>query len=178
MRTVHVGLSAGHGSTKEAEHWLHDLGLDLPAGTIACTHLVHRPWPHVALSLAVPHHGSSAAPVLDGLPPVPAELTGAAADARAEHAERRAGRAVLYPGVDRLVGELTVAELLAMSAIEAVTVLGGPQPEPADVIGTRDFVRPQWIDGRLVLMATPVEPGRIAPFEIPDPVACCTFHGR
>jgi hypothetical protein len=50
------GLSRGHESTSQAEHWLVELVslLGTPAGTVACTHFARTPYPHVAVSLAVP----------------------------------------------------------------------------------------------------------------------------
>ncbi|HYN95169.1 MAG TPA: hypothetical protein VES42_15075, partial [Pilimelia sp.] len=81
-----------------------------------------------------------------------------------------------YPGRDRLVGELTVAELLSASAIDRVEVLGGSPPAPDTVLVTRDFVRPQWRTGALVLTATPAGGGRIAPFEVRNPTPCCADH--
>lgn len=90
-----------------------------------------------------------------------------------EHATRRSGRAVRYPGVDRLVGTLTVAELLDASAIQRVIVLGAPPAGRETVVQTRDFVRPQWQAGVLMLMATPYRAAGVAPCEVPDPLPCC-----
>jgi hypothetical protein len=79
--------------------------------------------------------------------------------------------------VERLVGRLTVGDMLAWSAIERISVLGGgPAPDPAVELDTRDFVRPQWMDGRLTLMALPAPGGRLAPFELPNPIPCCADH--
>ncbi|MET8261168.1 hypothetical protein ACFYPG_29665 [Micromonospora sp. NPDC005553] len=110
-----VGLSLGHRTVREAEHWLaeHVPPLDLP-DLVACTHLSWAPHPHVALSLGSDLSDDR----LAGLPASPAELRQAADHAAMEHATRRSGRAVRYPGVDRLVGTLTVAELLDASAIQ------------------------------------------------------------
>ncbi|NUT18647.1 MAG: hypothetical protein HOV77_05640 [Hamadaea sp.] len=161
------GLDLGHASVTEAEHWLRETaaGLGL-ADLVACTHLVHGDHPRVAVSL-------SAA----GSWPLPVDVE-VAVQVAALHETRQGGRAVLYPGVDALVGTLPVAELLAVSAIQEVRVLGGPvsQPEPQTLVDTRDFVRPQYADGRLVLMAMPAPDGRIAPFEVPNPTPCCAFH--
>jgi hypothetical protein len=174
--SVHLGLDAGHGTVAEAEHWLDDVlaatGLDSVAGVVACTHPVRAPWPHVAVSLAVP--GSD---VPDGLPEVPVPLAGAAEEARAAHAAGRSGRASHFPGRDLLVGTLTVAELVAASAIDAVVVLGAPPPRPDTPVETRDFVRPQWMDGRLTLVTAPARDGHLAPFEVPNPTPCCAQHG-
>jgi hypothetical protein len=176
VTTVYIGLDGGHDSVAEAEHWLRavvgDLALPPEHGIVACTHLCREPRPHVAASLAVPGGVPERA-----LPAVPAELAGAAETARREHETGVAGRAVLFPGHDQLTGELTVEHLLAVSAIERVIVLGGgPQPEPGTVVDTRDHVRPQWLHGRLTLVAMPSAGGRIAPFEVPDPTPCCADH--
>jgi hypothetical protein len=167
------GLSRGHESTSQAEHWLVELVslLGTPAGTVACTHFVRTPYPHVAVSLAVPSTCDATR-----LPTVDPDLKDAAARAMTEHVSRHAGRAVIYPGVDRLVGTLTVADLLERSAIEQIVVLGGPEPAADTLVDTRDFVRPEWRAGRLTLVATPAPGGRIAPFEIPNPPQCCADH--
>ncbi|WP_422773727.1 hypothetical protein ACN28C_13015 [Plantactinospora sp. WMMC1484] len=166
-----VGLSLGHRTEREAEHWLREQVLPFAGPElVACTHLVAVPHPHVAISLAP-------AGTVPEVPPTPPELRDAAGHAAAEHLARRSGRAVRYPGVDRLVGVLTVADLLAASAIARVTVLGsGGEPDPGTPVETRDFVRPHWRDGRLTLVTTPVAGNRIGPFEVPDPTPCCADH--
>jgi hypothetical protein len=168
------GLSQGHESTSQAEHWLVELVslLGNQAGTVACTHFVRTPYPHVAVSLAVPSHCDTTR-----LPTVDPELKEAAAQAMADHVSRHSGRAVIYPGVDELVGTLTVAELVERSAIDRVVVLGKPADPAADtLVDTRDFVRPEWRAGRLTLVTTPAPDSRIAPFEIPNPPQCCADH--
>lgn len=174
--TVHIGLDRGDQTVAEAEHWLRDLVASLgPAagdGIVACTHLTRVPFPHVAVSLALPDGAAAAT-----LPSVAPELAEAAEQARREHRTGAAGRAVFFPGRDRLTGALTVARMLATSAIERVTVLGGaPDPDPATVVETRDHVRPQWLHGRLTLVTMPAAGGRIAPFEVPHQIPCCADH--
>jgi hypothetical protein len=84
---------------------------------------------------------------------------------------------VHYPGDDALTGTVTVADLLARSAIERVVVLGSAEDPATDVlVDTRDFIHPQWMDGRLTLMAMPAPDGRIGPFEVPNPTPCCAAH--
>ncbi len=155
-----LGLDLGHRDTVAAEHWL--AGLPAVPGLVACTHLVHGPRPRVVITLA----GADSAHLPGASSP---EADGAAAD----HAAGRAGRAVIYPGVRALTGVLTVGELLSLSAIDRVTVLGGPPVGDDTPVDTRDFVRPQWMDGRLTLVATPAPNNRIAPFEVPNPTPCC-----
>ena len=161
-----VGVSFGHADDTTAEHWLASLPVE-PA--VACTHLVREPYPHVAISLVLPA-GSP------GVPQGEEVLAPAAALAADAHRARRSGRAVRYPGAERLVGVLTVAELLSVSAIERVHVLGGAPADPQTLIDTRDFVRPQWMDGALTLVAAPAANDRIVPFEHPNPTPCCAAH--
>ncbi|MEJ3746598.1 hypothetical protein WEI85_28060 [Actinomycetes bacterium KLBMP 9797] len=164
----YVGVSLGHGTDREAEQWLSTL--DLPAGIAVCTHLTRTPYPHVVITFAAPDGVDVA------LPPMPSELdavAGAAADA---HAARRSGRAVRFRGVPTLTGTVTVEHVLAHTAIERVVVLGGRDASPDELLDTRDFVRPQWIDGTLTLVVMPAAGGRLVPFEVPDPTPCCADH--
>ncbi|MEU0433402.1 hypothetical protein ABZ153_17540 [Streptomyces sp. NPDC006290] len=107
----------------------------------------------------------------------PADLAAGAVHAAAEHTARTGGRAVLYPGADAVTGVLTVARLLEVSAVEQVAVLGAPEgADPEAKLVTRDHVRPEWRDGRLVLTAMPAAGGSLVPFEVPDPTPCCADH--
>ena len=157
------GYDLGHRGTVEAEHWLTSLLSAAEGSPVACTHFVHGPDPRVVVTVA------------GALPFAPSE-TEATGAAVADHAAGRAGRAFLFPGVRSLTGTLPVATMLAESAIDDVVVLGGPPCTPETLIDTRDFVRPQYRDGRLVLMATPAPGGLIAPFEVPNPTPCCANH--
>ena len=153
-----VGVTREHPDTVAAEHWLASLS---PAPVLACTHLVRSPRPHVALSL-----------VFAGEPP--AGLGDDSPAARAEHGI--SGRAVRFPGVEDLVGTVSVADVLELSAIDRVEVLGGGEADPATLIDTDDFVRPQWRAGVLVLTTTPSVGGRLVPFETRYPTPCCAGH--
>jgi hypothetical protein len=169
-----LALDLGHATVTDAEHWLADVP-PVP-GLVACTHLVPGEHARVVITLAAPGRVDPAT-----LPP-PAQRHAAPADGAAlaaaqAHAAGTGGRAVLFPGADRLVGELTVAQVLAHSAIDRVRVLGGvAQPDADTLVLTRDFVRPQWLDGVLTLVATQAPNGRIAPFEVPNPTPCCAAH--
>ncbi|WP_433726031.1 hypothetical protein ACQP2Y_08215 [Actinoplanes sp. CA-051413] len=155
-----LGVSLEHPDTVAAEHWLASLS---PAPVLAFTHLVRSPRPHVALTLVFADAS-------------PTGLGAACPEAVAEHVARSSGRAVLYPGVERLVGTLSVAEVLELSAIEKVEVLGGGAADPATLIDTGDFVRPQWRAGQLTLLAGPAAGGRLVPFETRYPTPCCAAH--
>ncbi|AQS66823.1 hypothetical protein [Streptomyces pactum] len=165
-----IGIDTDATTLREADHLLQAFaaGLDLPEGVFGCTHLVRDGRPRVALSLA-----AEAEPVLRT---ARERLTAQGYGVR-EGAPDESGRAVLYPGADALTGTLTLAELLARSAIERVTVLGTPdEPAPDTRLVTRGHVRPQWRNGRLVLAAMPAAGGTLVPFEYPDPTPCCADH--
>jgi hypothetical protein len=186
-----VGVDTGlSGALRAADHLLRELSVELglPEGTLGCTHLVREGRPHIALSFSAPSEraaraawrrltdrefGAALGAELHG----PAELAAGAARAAAEHTTRTAGRAVLYPGAAALTGTVTVARLLAGSAVDRVTVLGAPDgPGPDQRVVTRDHVRPEWRDGHLVLTAMPAAGGTLVPFEVPDPTPCCADH--
>jgi hypothetical protein len=175
-----VGIDAGSATVQEAEHLLGRLleeVLGRTDATVACTHFVRGDRPHVALSVA----GVDASAALAGLgygiafrgelsgPPDLAAGAAAAADERAAGI----GRAVVYPGVGLLTGTRRVEEVLSESAIEEVVVMGGGV---ASVLHTRDFVRPEYENGRLVLLTQPARGGGVVPFEVRNPTPCCADH--
>lgn len=153
-----LGISLGHATLAEADHWIQSL---TPAPVLACTHLVGEPYPHVAISLLT-------ALTFETAPELAVAATAAAAGS--------SGRAVRFPGVERLTGALTVSEILQRSAIARVEVLGGGHADPATVVETGDFVRPQFRNGELVLVTTPAAGGTLVPFETRNPTPCCAGH--
>ncbi|MER7490735.1 hypothetical protein ABTY20_33610 [Streptomyces sp. NPDC126497] len=162
-------VDAGIGDLLDADRLLHRMaaGLGLPEDVFGCTHLVRDDRPRVVVSLS-----PSSRPLPETLRERLAEY-GAVSPGLPDEV----GRAVLYPGVSALTGTLTVAELLARSAIARVRVLGTPEPPGPDTrVVTRDHVRPQWQRDELVLAATPARGGALVPFEVPDPTPCCADH--
>ncbi|GAA0548915.1 hypothetical protein GCM10010172_33580 [Paractinoplanes ferrugineus] len=154
-----TGVSLGHRTLAEADHWI--LGLaDRPR--LACTHLVPVPVRHVAISL------TTSGPV----PPTAPELREAATAA----ADGECGRAVVFPGVEKLIGTLTVARIKELSAIDRVEVLGSGAAADDAPVDTREFVRPQFRAGELVLTTTPAAGGVLVPFETSTPTPCCAGH--
>ncbi len=153
-----AGVSLGHRHLAVADHWIRSL---TPAPALACTHLVTEPFRHVAISLV----GSETY-----------ETEPALAVAAAAAAAGRSGRAVIFAGWAELTGTLTVGEVLERSAIDRVEVLGGGAASPETLLDTRDFVRPQFRDGVLVLTTTPAAGGVLVPFESRDPTPCCANH--
>ncbi len=107
-------------------------------------------------------------------PPGSDPAAGARAAIRA-HAAKAHGRAVVYPGVAALTGTVTVAELLD-TRIEHVRSLDGRPVAHDDRVHTRDFVRPRWVEGHLVLHVQPGPGGDLVPFEEPNPHRCCAAH--
>lgn len=179
-----IGLDSGATTVRDAEHVLHELPEEVLGdreSLVACTHFIREAAnPHVALSIAG-EVGIDALP--DGFGVAwkggqrgPAALARGAAAALAEHEARTGGRAVEYPGKPLLTGSVPVWKLLAGSAIDEVVVIGGPPCAPDTVVHTRDFVRPEWRSGKLVLATTPAAYGGIAPFEIPNPGGCYCEH--
>ncbi|GAA4813541.1 hypothetical protein [Streptomyces ziwulingensis] len=156
---------------RAADHLLRGLaaGLGLPGDTFGCTHLVSEGGRRrVALSLA-----ASSRAVLD----TARDRLTAQGRTVTDGVWDEAGRAVLFPGAARLTGTLTVAEVLERSAIERVRVLGTPDaPGPGTRLNTREFVRPRWEDGELVLAAMPAAGSTLVPFEDPAPTPCCADH--
>ncbi|WP_416965087.1 hypothetical protein [Streptomyces sp. Agncl-13] len=185
-----IGVDAGTTTLRESDHLIRDLRttLELPPGTVACTHLIRTEGRRgTAVSLALPEEGSAEetwqrltatemGAALHDRRHGPAE---AAAAAAAEHAARRSGRAVLYAGVERLTGTVTVADLLKSTAIDQLTVVGAPltTPDPTTPILTQDHVRPEWREGHLILALVPAVGNTLAPFEVPNPTPCCADHG-
>ena len=186
-----IGVDAGTTTLREADHLIRDLAitLGLPPGTVACTHLIRTDARRgTAVSFALPEE-DSANEVWQQLTQMDSELGAALADRRhghaepaalaaAEHAARRSGRAVLYPGVEHLTGTVTAADLLKSTAIDQLTVVGAPltTPDPTTPILTQDHVRPEWREGQLILALVPAVGNTLAPFEVPNPTPCCADH--
>ncbi|AKT52909.1 hypothetical protein ADJ73_15045 [Arsenicicoccus sp. oral taxon 190] len=103
-------------------------------------------------------------------------LAATAADVAALARAGADGRAVVYPGREHLVGDLTVAELVQRSAVDAVEGIAGTTVTAASVVRTRDFVRPVWREGRLVLPVQPAAGDTVVPYENPAPTPCCADH--
>lgn len=123
--------------------------------------------------------GTPAEPALlaDGGASGPEALRPVLAEVLDAHRARTSGRAVVFPGSTTLTGTVTVADVVAGTAIDRVQVLGAPEPDGATALVTRGFVRPRWVGGRLVLHAQPAVGGVLVPFETPDPTPCCADHG-
>ncbi|MFF7445675.1 MULTISPECIES: hypothetical protein [unclassified Streptomyces] len=170
MTRYALTVDPGVRELRAADHVLQELAaeLALAEGVFGCTHLVRGDRPRVVLSFTLP--------VEPFVRTVQERLMARGLEVR-DGVPDPVGRAVLYPGGAALTGTLTVADVLARSAIDRVTVLGAPgPPDPGTPLVTRDHVRPQWQDGELVLTAMPAAGGALVPFEVPEPTPCCADH--
>ncbi|WP_322753253.1 hypothetical protein [Frankia sp. Cas3] len=192
-----VGVDTDIRSLSEIDHLVLDLWRRIgpPADAYACTHIVRVGVPHFAVSLTLPPGlvdtavdgvrsvlPAAAVAVVEPGTPTPAlgtdnpdPATGAML-AACDAAARTGGRAVRFPGVERLVGDVPVSSVLAGTAIDRFAVLGGGELPEAAVLRTRDFVRPEWRGEELVLAVGATGPGLVAPFEVPNPTPCCAYH--
>lgn len=85
-------------------------------------------------------------------------------------------RAFVFPGHHRLVGEVSVHELVSGSAITHVRGIGGAELPAHALVDTQGFIRPHVDGGRLLLLTRPAGEGRLVPFEQPHPTPCCVDH--
>ncbi|NHC43793.1 hypothetical protein [Motilibacter aurantiacus] len=191
-----VGASALHADRHLAEHLLEGLLGAVAAtgagaaGAVACTHLVAAPHRHEAVSVEVgarPGPAVDAVALAERLGPEagvvvvdssgarqaagPAAQVAAALEAASAHATRSGGRAVVFPGQESVTGDMPVSELLALTAIDRVRSSQGAYA-PEAVVVTRGYVRPQYADGRLVLLCEHADPTRLLPWEIENPAVC------
>jgi hypothetical protein len=182
-----LGVDAGSRTAADAEHLMRGVAAELGAGpgAVLCTHAVRQGTPHYAATLTLPEPPAA-------LPPLPAagwavvcpgEMLGGdpvlartALGAAAARAAGTDGRAVRFAGIELLTGTVPVADVLAGTAIDEVRVLAGGVLPPAAVLATREFCRPVYEAGTLVLHVLPAGPGRVAPFEVPNPTPCRAAH--
>lgn len=189
--TAVLGVDAGSRTAADAEHLMLGVAAELGAGPGAalCTHAVRQGTPHYAATVTLP---ALPATLPAAMPPIPAAgwalvdtaevlegdpvLARTALGAATARAAGTDGRAVRFPGIELLTGTVPVADVLAGTAIDEVRVLAGGLLPPAAMLLTRDFCRPVYEAGALVLHVLPAGPGRVAPFEVPNPTPCCAAH--
>ena len=192
-RALVVGVDVLSPTVVAADAATRQLVRDLTTAGIevrtAATHLTQLgPRPHATVSVELPgldpdHEWRALLAATEGAYAVWAPDREAGADslsARAGalvHADRTGGRAVRFPGVEALVGSLTVAQVLAQSGIDRVVVMSLGDADPATTVRTRDHVRPVWRAGSLELMVEHAVDATLVPYEIPVPVSCCVDHG-
>jgi hypothetical protein len=176
-------LDGGWGTTREAEHALHEAVARLGLRPVtACTQFLTGPGRvavTVELESPAPAGLGELADVRDPADAAadPAAIgSSAAGSALAAHRDGSAGRAFIFPGSDELVGVVRVGDLLARTTIGAVLQLGGLPVDPETDLDTQGFVRPVLRGGHLVLLTRPGIGGVVVPFEQPNPTPCCADH--
>ena len=134
------------------------------------THDAEHGWSEVGL----PDHGWTATvfvpPSAAGYAEV-AVVTAAYPDLLPEGA-----RLFRFPGSDGLPDELTVAALVATTAVEDVAALGGTAVLADQVLRTQAFLRPVLTGGRVRLQVRPGAGATLLAFEQPRPTSCCADH--
>ena len=188
-----VGLDGGTQDRDSTERLLGSI-VDRVRGsgltvTLACTHFVTRPERHWAASLLVRRRAPDVGVLPDGVSMVAVDDRGGArggggspqwaagAASAAEQLLASSARVVVFDGQDLLPPALPVEDVLALTAIEEVRGVGGTSTA-GQLLHTRGYVRPNLIQGRLVLHVRPYgEDGHVAPFEVPHPTPCCAAHG-
>jgi len=186
-----LGLDAGHVALPDLEHAAIMLADTLGCVDEVCTHALSGPDPHYAATLRIP--GGRWTPefvdelreLADGavvyeagewaLEVGDAPGRAGARTAIAAHVAGVGGRAIRFVGQADLRGEVDVDEVLAVSAISDVHVLGAELVRAA-VIETRNYLRPQYLGGALTLVVTPMGDGRLQPFELEHAHQCCDGH--
>lgn len=201
MSNTVLGVDADSATAGDAEHLIRHLAERLGGDpeAVLCTHPVRDGRPHYAGTLdwtpdplepALPDRIAAELPAGAGFALVPTSgattgrarhgndrLASTALTAAHHHASGRGGRAVRFPGIGLLTGLVSLEDALALTGIDAIQMLaGGALPADA-VLNTRGFVRPEWRESLLVLLVLPDGLGRVAPFELPNPTACCATHG-
>lgn len=180
--TISLGIDAGQHDRTECEHLLARAVALCGAVQLACTHVVSAHW---AASLRVAGPAPDAAELsralgvavwLDGAGAGPREWREGARAAERQVRAGTGGRAVVFLGQERLVGVVAVDDVPALSAVARVRGIAGI-PTAGMQLHTRDFVRPELLDGELVLTVRPWgADGDLAPFEVPNPTPCCAVH--
>ncbi len=85
---------------------------------------------------------------------------------------RSGGRCVRFLGQEDVTGDHPVGHLLAVTEIDEVVGVGRAVTAD-DVVATAGFLRPQLLDGRVVLLVEPAAGGRWRPVEVESPHRCC-----
>jgi len=106
----------------------------------------------------------------------PPELRDGLEAAVVAHRSQTAGRVVVFPGDHVLLGTVSVADVTLWSGIDRVEMVTGEPVDAGIPLVTRDFLRPRWDAGALVLHVQTAVGGTVVPFETPFPTPCCADH--
>jgi hypothetical protein len=106
----------------------------------------------------------------------PPELRHGLEAAIASHVDHTSGRVVVFPGDHLLVGTVDTHQVTSQSDVDRVVLVTGGDVADARPLVTRNFLRPLWHDGDLVLHVQEAIGGTLVPFETPSPTPCCADH--
>jgi hypothetical protein len=199
-----IALDPGDLGLRDLEHLARALASLLAGARDVSTHVVAEPWPHECAVIAIDEidgqlPNADVASLAETVWRLAANLgasdpgvvvwavgTGVttfagdpvraigALGALVARRNRTGGRAIDFAGQEQLTGTRTIREVLALTDIEAIDSLGIPV-DPETPVVTRDFVRPTFRAGQLVLALRPRAEG-MGCFEQPDPTPCCAMH--
>lgn len=188
-----IGLDGGLENLAAVEHAALALARSLGGVDEVCTHALQGSVPYYAASLRIRSSAGAWEPALvkdlrdlaDGAVVYErgdwaievGDVIGRAGarDVIAAHATGTGGRAIRFVGQDQLRGALQIDQVTSRSAISEVQVLGGALAEGA-ILETNDYLRPQYAAGSLTLIVTPLDDGRVQPFELEHAHQCCDGH--
>ena len=176
-----VGLATAEEAVEVLLGAAGEAGVDV-AGLVAGTHRVVTPTGPAHLVITVSAAGAApwqawimARTLTRTHPPLGVAVAGrAAGEAEAiaaarvaveERTSRIGGRCVYFPGVEELLGTLTVGQIVAASAIDVVSEVGGGRLAPDAEVVTGGRVRPRWEFGDLTLHVQHEGQGLYLPFE-------------
>jgi hypothetical protein len=184
-----LAVDGGHRDRTALEHalWQAIADAGCPPPLVLCTHQVRTGEAHHAASMefaagtapaattslldALQKLGLATAGPAEGTVDGPEEYRAGAVAARAALLARANGRAVRFPGQELLRGRLTVAEALAAGGVDRIEPLG-TDISADTLVDTRDFVRPVFRAGALVLEVTPAAGGVVIPLELEHQHVC------
>ena len=89
-----------------------------------------------------------------------------------DHALRRSGRALIFPGQPMLHRDVPVAAVLTLTAVDAVPSVHGPYADDA-VLRCHGYARPRYRDGRLTLPVAHDDPRLVVTVEVRYSPPCC-----
>ncbi|WP_435742357.1 hypothetical protein [Nocardioides sp. SYSU DS0663] len=193
---VLVAVDARTRDHADAEHLLHLLDDLLPADDptyLASTHAVDTgdgvhtavvaSWTGAAPDASRLHGrlagalATDVAVVVDRPPQVagPTSLVAGARAAADQHSARSAGRLARFAGRADIERPCTVADVLALAAVDDVEALAGTELVPGTALNLSEWARPTWRSGRAVLVVQPARNGMV-PFESRHQIPCCADH--
>jgi len=188
-----IGLDAGEANLATVEHAALALARSLGDVDEVCTHALQGSVPYYAASLRIrssvgawePEFVEDLRDLADGAVvyergdwAIEVGNVIGRAGARAviaAHATGTGGRAIRFVGQEHVRGALQIDQVTSGSGIAEVQVLGGAPAEGA-ILETNDYLRPQYVAGSLTLIATPLDDGRLQPFELEHAHQCCDGH--